>query len=313
VEIPSLNRAGLVFFVSWQSDAVRPIQDMKPEVSGNYLVTARHVAVPLGTHFLIGYNKQGGGSDIDLIENAKWTFHTDPMVDIAVLQCGYPEWADCIPIPGRMLSRPTVDDVRYSTIKDGEVIFGDPTLGVGDIAYVVGHFHLMQGKKTNLPVVHTGHIALLPEDEKIPAWDEPTRSRQEVEGYLVEAHGLDGLSGAPVFARTSAPVSATYFHIGPPLQGGIKLQHPIVGRLHSWTVLLGLWMAAWKAEPSTELATEIDVSGDTKVPLGMGIVVPANKIAETLNQPELITARRKECERRFIESAAARPDEGGQT
>jgi hypothetical protein len=98
-----LKPRGTGFFVNWQSGAVNPIQDMKPEVSGNYLVTARHVAVPLGTHFCIGYNKQGGGSDIDLIENAKWTFHTDSMVDIAVLHCGYPEWADCIPIPANVV------------------------------------------------------------------------------------------------------------------------------------------------------------------------------------------------------------------
>src|ERR1700722_7926578 len=94
-----LKPQGTGFFVNWRSDAVRPIDDMMPEDGGYYLVTARHVAVPLGTHFHIGYNRKGGGSDTDFIENARWTFHPDPLVDVAVLHCGYPKWADCIPIP----------------------------------------------------------------------------------------------------------------------------------------------------------------------------------------------------------------------
>ena len=298
-----LRPQGTGFFVEWRSDSVRPIDNMVAEDGGIYLVTARHVAVPLGTHFWIGYNRKGGGSDNDFIENAMWKFHSDPLVDIAVLHCGYPVWADCIPIPGRMLTKPTVEDV-LGTIDDGEFVLNNPNLGIGDIAYVVGLFHLMRGKKTNLPVVHTGHIALLPEDERIPVWDNLTKSTQWVEGYLVEAQGLEGLSGAPVFARPSAPVSAPYFYMGPPLQGGHKMEHPVVGRLHTLTRLLGLWMASWKAQPSTELAAETAIDVGTKVPLGMGIVVPANKIAETLNNPELTIARRNEYERRVRDTAA---------
>src|SRR5208337_2128057 len=88
------------FFVVWQSDSCRPMPDMPPEQSGFYLVTARHVAQPLGSHFAIRFNKKGGGSDIELIENAVWTVHPDETVDVAVLHCGYPDWADCVPIPG---------------------------------------------------------------------------------------------------------------------------------------------------------------------------------------------------------------------
>jgi len=35
--------------------------EMEEEVSGLYLVTARHVAEPLGSHFAIRFNKKGGG------------------------------------------------------------------------------------------------------------------------------------------------------------------------------------------------------------------------------------------------------------
>jgi len=285
------------FFVAWQTDSGRPVEGMTPECSGIYLVTARHVAVPLGTNFAIRFNKKGGGSGIELVEKAKWTFHPDETVDLAVLHCGYPDWADCVPVPGNMLSSPA----RY----DNELISGatgeDPimslgSLGAGDITYVVGLFHLLHGRETNLPVIHTGHIALLPEDEKIPVANRITGQPQQVEGYLVEAHGLEGLSGAPVFARTSSPVTATYSHNGPPLAGGFRPAHPVLGRLHGHIVLLGLWQGSWDGEPAPALEQNQKLS--RRVPVGMGVVVPASKVAETLNQPELVVARQEEYRRR---------------
>ena len=100
------------------------------------------------------------------------------------------------------------------------------------------------------------------------------------------------------------PVTAQYLYLGPPLQGGIKPQHPVVGRLHTSTVLLGLWMASWQREPSPELALATGIGPSSRVPLGMGIVVPANKIAETLNDQELTVARQNEYQRRLKERAA---------
>jgi hypothetical protein len=293
------------FFVVWQSDSGRPIEGIMPEQSGIYLVTARHVAAPLGPHFAIRFNKKGGGSDIERIENARWMPHPDETVDVAVLHCGYPDWADCVPIPGRLLAKPTIGDTLVSTATDDDLLFNNPNLGVGDIAYVVGLFHLLHGKKVNLPVVHTGHIALLPDDEKIPVVNRLTNQPQEVEGYLVEAHGLEGLSGGPVFARTSQPVTATYRYEGPPLLNIPKPpSYPTPGRLHSFTVLLGLWQASWDGEPAPALAQDKKLKKDRRVPVGMGIVVPSAKIAETLNQPELVMARQNEYERRLRENAA---------
>jgi hypothetical protein len=180
----------------------------------------------------------------------------------------------------------------------------EPDLGIGDIAYVVGLFHLLHGKKVNLPVVHTGHIALLPEDERIPVFNRTTKKPQEVEGYLVEAHGLEGLSGAPVFARSSTAVTAKLLYQGPPLLNIQKPEYPVPGRLHGMTLLLGLWLGSWDGEPSETLAHEKGLKG-RRVPVGMGIVVPASKIAETLNQQELVMARQKEHERQLNEKAAS--------
>jgi hypothetical protein len=305
----AIDARATAFFVVWQSDSGRPIQDMKPECPGNYLVTDRHVAEPLGSHFAIRFNKKTGGSDIDLIEDAFWTCHPDETVDVAVLHCGFPDWADCVPIPGRMLAKPTMGDTRVSTASPEDHLFNNPNLGIGDIAYVVGLFHLIKGKNVNLPVVHTGHIALLPGDERIPV-RKRNGETHEVEGYLVEAHGLSGLSGAPVFSRTSAPVTAPYRFEGPPLLGGIKPEYMVPGRLHGPTVLLGLWAASWDGEPEEILALDKHLArAATRVPVGMGVVVPSIKIAETLNDPRLAMARRNEYERRLDQTAEA-PNRG---
>ena len=182
------------FFVVWQSDPGRPLNDMKPECAGLYLVTARHVADPLGKSFVIRFNKKGGGSDLEFISNAKWSFHpNDLLADVAVLHCGIPNWADCIPIPGYLFRSPTLGDSLFSMAGEKDVIPNDAQLGIGDIAHVVGLFHLVTGKNVNLPVVHTGHIALLPGDEKIRVYDRIARKYADVEAYLVEAHGLEGL------------------------------------------------------------------------------------------------------------------------
>ncbi len=209
-----------------------------------------------------------------------------------------------MPIPGRLLARPTLEDTIVSMAKPGETLVNQPDLGIGDIVYVVGLFHLLSGKNINLPVVHTGHIALLPGDEKIPVRNPGERKSHDVEAYLVEAHGLEGLSGAPVFARTSVPIMAQRRHEGPPLQGGHKLEFPVAGRLHSWTMLLGLWQASWDEWPSRILSKEKKLSKDQKVPLGMGVVVPAYKIAETLNRTELMMARRQRYQDELTERAA---------
>jgi hypothetical protein len=86
----------------------------------------------------------------------------------------------------------------------------------------------------------------------------------------------------------------TYRYEGPPLIGGIKPEHPVAGRVHSFTALLGLWQGAWDDKPSDTLAKARGLEKNRRVPLGMGIVVPASKIAETLNQPEFVMARRKQ-------------------
>ena len=70
-------------------------------------------------------------------------------------------------------------------------------IGPGDNVYAVGLFSLAIGRERNIPIVRTGHIAIMSK-EKIPGirigdW------RGEAEVYVVEARSIGGLSGSPVF------------------------------------------------------------------------------------------------------------------
>jgi hypothetical protein len=235
-----------------------------------HLVTARHVANRLSAGFVIRVNLKSGGSELVDIDEAQWHFHPDPDVDVAVTP---------------FLLDQTVYDMRYFAWKGstylgknewGEVLCGDPV-------NIVGLFRLHSGEKRNVPIVHCGHVALLPDPhEKIPMWDRARKVTAQVEGYLVEAQTLEGLSGSPVFVRRLMRLGS---------EKGPNDYAPIV---YGPVQLLGLYQGAWDGRPGEILAEDRNLSqGELRVPVGMGVVVPASKILETLEVPDLMK-RRKE-------------------
>ena len=248
---------------------------------GCYLVTARHVAHLLGkTGSVARINTLDGGSknvDGDIV---RWFFHPDPSVDVAVTPFTIPpQWGF---------------DFRYiseSLLLTAEQMNTD-NLDVGDLCYTVGLFRVLVGKQRNLPVVHTGNLARLAGEEKIPLKDEYSPAGvQMVDGYLVEAQTLSGLSGAPVFLRPTLKMSQP----ATDEQGQETILHLIASKDQIY--LLGLWQAAWEA-PAGEVIT-VDRGKSLTVPVGMGVVVPASKIVEILELEEL---------KRFRQQAKAATD-----
>jgi hypothetical protein len=163
-----------------------------------YLVTTQHIAVKVDdAPFGIRINKKDGTSDtfhVDLeMQESSWFYHTeDETVDLAVLPISgslNEQGFDCRHISTTML---------ISKEKSQEL-----GIGTGNLCYAVGLFRLMSGVTRNLPIVHTGNIATMPSDERIPVenWMNPGGPTKYVEGYLVELQNLKGLSGAPVFVR----------------------------------------------------------------------------------------------------------------
>jgi hypothetical protein len=233
-----------------------------------YLVTAAHLARDLGeVPFLVRLNRDDG-SAINLHgDGIVWYYHPEETVDIAI-----------IPFNVTAISHQRYLPEKFLLIPDR---MEEERIGIGDLTYTVGLFRLMSGANRNLPIVHCGNIALMPGDEKIPVrdWRDPSQTKTlHVNGYLVETHSLRGLSGSPVFVRGSVGLSG----IPIPYAGSTTLtaQLPV-----AHLFLLGIWQSSWDAPPDQVMAAE--VGRGVRVPVGLGVVVPAVRIREVLDLEEV--------------------------
>lgn len=185
-------------------------------------------------------------------------------------------------------------DVRANAATSFVDQSGMEIIGNGDLCYTVGLFSFLAGEWKNVPVVHSGNIALLSEGELIPvkSWDEPGNSKL-IEAHLVDQRSLGGLSGAPVYVR---PVGYEKFG-----KGNMHGMKPIAE-----TMLLGLWQGAWSARPDEVMSLQFPTQREAQsatVGVGMGLVTPAQKIKEVLEMDELKNQRdedRRQLEREKI-------------
>lgn len=244
-----------------------------------YLVTADHVAKALDDGgFCIRMNRHDNGlAQNHLIEHANWVRHPTESrtVDIAVLEFEIPDWADVKMLPYRAI----ISDFKFIT----------KNIGPGDLAYVVGIFDVVSGKRRNIPAVHTGHVCLIPRDEPIPVedWNAPPhlkpRPTIDVEAYLIEApNTLPGGSGGPVFVRRSIQTRLFDKNVDANPKG---IDEWVYGSV--W--LLGVWTDAWFGEPSRII--RLPAGRKLMVPLGIGVAVPSQKLIDVLNHPDLVARR----------------------
>jgi hypothetical protein len=250
-----------------------------------YLVTAKHAAVGIGdAPFVIRINNTDGTSDNLHCDGLdfRWYCHDDPNVDLAVLPFNYDLRSHGHDF--KYLPEQIIVDATHFTSED---------IGIGDLCDTVGLFRLLAGHKRNLPVVHTGNIALLPGDEKVPVsdWDSAKSGNSRlIEAYLVESQSIQGLSGAPVFVRPT--VGFDLSPIGPKTRLSREQLY-----------LLGVWQGAWDAKPGEALAA--DRGGrDIRVPVGIGVVTPAIKLIELMESSELQKQREELGQRRAAQTAA---------
>src|SRR5262249_53383016 len=78
--------------------------------------------------------------------------------------------------------------------------------------------------------------------------------------------------------------------------------------------LLGLVHGHWEIPPDKKDAVAFPLArrGEPSINLGIAIAIPAKKILETLNRPELV-AMRREAERRGAEVDGTTPSDDGTT
>lgn len=280
-----------VVFLGWDTgdpaDPFKPIgTGFRLEYKANiYIVTAQHVAAEFGddpfsirlntSAFAPGelpeseVNRRAKGLHVDpLIDGLRW-YTQHPDVDLAVMPFNKDinvGVLNGLAIPEDMICG--IDKVRSE-------------IGIGDFCYTVGLFRPVAGKNRNFPIVHTGHIAMMPSGwEKIPIrnWRDPHGPEIEVIAYLVENQSLRGLSGAPVFVRPTTQITL-------PTSGGDISTHLPKTDFY----LLGVWHGAWEGVPDAALS--LDRRDTTRVPVGMGIVVPVQQLVGLLEQREMRAQR----------------------
>ncbi|MBZ0138897.1 MAG: serine protease [Pseudorhodoplanes sp.] len=250
-----------------------------------YIVTARHVANALSkwedTGFHLRVNTVGGGSVIASLVVMEWHFHPDPTVDLAVFS-GF-------------LGPPKYDQWHFRL--DDHLWFDHRIPNIvacGDEVNLVGLFRLHVGSKRNVPIVHSGHVALLPDPkERVPIRDRTTGEIVESEVFLIEAQTLDGLSGSPVFMHEVVNLEGMRSDTGyvPKAYGGVRF--------------LGLYTGSWDGEPGAILAADRNLKGAKRIPVGMGTVVPALKLIELLrDHPKMQQNRKQFVEKKKAEGAA---------
>jgi len=256
-----------------------------------YLVTAEHVISGMAhrqKEIFARFNLQDGTTRIESLQNAKWWYHpTEPEnTDVALTPVTF-DW--------NIIDHESVPLLNWDPYKENTVLqYSKPDIGLGTETFAVGLFRSHYGAQRNIPVIRTGNIAAMVE--------EPIKTRHGsgfVEGYLVEMRSIAGLSGSPVFAARPDMFFTDY-------KLDFNRLRPQFEQINWFGfILLGLVHGHFDVRNPMEDMAFDDADGNRpeSVNTGMGIVIPAIRIQETLYQTELTKERRKILEERKRTSA----------
>jgi len=230
-----------------------------------YFVTARHVADDLmNRQIYFSLNRKGGGvlQDGVQIPDARWWVHpTDINADVAAVQVAVSRDAAIFPIRTEFFALPE----RMNKLN----------IGVGDEVHAIGLFSAVPGTHSNMPIVRTGNIAMMP-TEQIQT------ERGYTDVYLVGARSIGGMSGSPVFVRPS-------FRQHQKSESG----EIVPGFLHGpGDTLLGMVHGHWDIREEDINKPSFTHDRQRGVNYGIAVVVPAQKIYETLYSEPLVAMRK---------------------
>jgi hypothetical protein len=249
----TLTYGGTAFVVGVRMDATHTLA---------HLVTAKHVADALDPgEVVIAMNATDGAPRFLQKGDMRWFYHpTEPeSVDVAVLPFGSDRFAEY-----DILGIPEDSFATEERIKEYDI-------GLGDEIIIIGLFTKFFGSTHLIPIVRTGNIAMMPRDRV------PVKGFGEIEAYLAEGRSIGGLSGSPVFVRST---------VNMPMQSkqGRRMNLSGLGPLH----FLGLVHGHWGLPASFSAAEQAEA-----VNMGVSIIVPAKKILEVLYHPELVAMRKE--------------------
>jgi hypothetical protein len=263
----------------------------------DHLVTARHniemiehkyeeLGVPEADRsVVIRVNKEGGGVEFAYSKLEHWLTHPDESsyIDVAVIPVIIVE-ADTAGPGLAVRAFQQGEFVTDEVVKSLDLMPGAPIATVG---LFTSHF----GATRNIPVVRTGNIAMMRDPGNMVE-----TKRGYMDAYLVEVRSLGGLSGSPVL------VPSEPFWMG----DDRKIKKPFAGQKAAY--LLGLVHGHFVLRDENDIVREIDEQGDNEalsedeLNAGIAVVVPVDKILETINQTALVEAREEVVRKRRKES-----------
>jgi len=225
-----------------------------------------------------------------------------------VLELDYHDW---IPHPeGDDLVVAPLDlpQHKYSYFPIGSELFVDQRavtsqdIGAGDDTFMVGRFVNHAGQQRNTPSLRFGSIAMLP-FEKVKLGKEANYHMQEA--FLVETRSISGFSGSPVFVYRPSEIEAAI----PPGEDSFETRYKYIttiSELVGHVNFLGIDCGhVPKYERVVNGALTPHPQGwKVAANTGMAIVIPAWRLLELLNTPELVM-QRKQKDKKYQEEKEA--------
>lgn len=221
-----------------------------------YIITARHVienSRPRGPLYLRCVNNDGATKIFELPQEFWWSH---PTADVAAARIAFP------------LEDYGISFLPLDYLASREYMQQND-IGIGDHLVISGLFAQYIGSTRDEPLLRFGRIALIP-SEKIRVPAQGGSPEMQMDAILAEAAAWGGQSGSPAFV---------YCSIDRQLFAGNRLQLQLPR-----PALLGLIHGHYT------ISQPISGEEEYRVPLnaGIAILVPAEKIIELLNLPEVV-------------------------
>jgi hypothetical protein len=237
-----------------------------------FLVTAEHNVVAMQIKnwtIYVRVNLKNGNTDTAEL-NGKWWFHPDRenslLSDVVVMPLGLRQ--DLVDHDYIPLFRTVSAQWRKSRL--------------GDEVFVMGLFKSHYGRKRNIPIVRIGTVAALPEEPV------STEYAGDIEAYLIEVKSIAGLSGSPAFISAR---DASVQDWVPAILPDPRYKPPDLDSMVNWWNwnFFGLVHGHFDVDRvDQDDATDDMGEQERSINAGIGIVIPAVKVIETLLQPELM-------------------------
>jgi hypothetical protein len=235
-----------------------------------YVVTARHLAERMDCcPIIMGFSHKDGSKALLEADNVHWYAHPTEAraVDVAVT-----------PFAPAQRDHLDLEPVSEHLFTSSERMH-KASIGVGDQITAIGVFTRFSHEDRHLPIVRTGTLAML------PTLRIPVKNFEPMEAYVAE---IEGLSGSPVWAKPTEYSNAVQKDIG-----AEKPSLPFNGNTD--VIFFGLLHGRWRVPEEAMEGLSAPYTQNTIS--GMSLIVPARKILEVINQPELAAMREKEDEK----------------